>query len=205
MSNVDTAGYVEDQLLTNATERDQGALYSQRVTGVSDDTVTCSSASPDKHHLMLALVRGPFQTSPKDLSDESGRAATSPVETGASSSSTYQIDEVMIGITCARSSQDQISAWVRQGTALPISDMTIHSGDGISSADKRIEGANQVLTEIGTVGVSRTFTVGSPLMIGYATYKKSAQAYSAQLDGATITLTQDVFASLKKLEKGKDI
>ncbi len=66
-SNVDTSGFTEDQLLTNASEADEGAIYSQLVTDANDDTVTCSSASADEQMLIFVLVGGAFASSPRDI------------------------------------------------------------------------------------------------------------------------------------------
>ena len=186
-SNVDTAGFTEDQLLTNATEDDEGAIYSQLVTGAGDDTVTCSGNGVDNEHMLLfILVRGAFAATPKDLSDSSGRVTTSPAATGASGGSIAQADEFKIAIECLRTPTDQTSAWVRQGTATPTSDMTELTGGGIATTFKRIEGASQLLTAIGTVGVSRTFT-SNPTMIGYVTYKKAVDpAIVGDAAGSTV-------------------
>ena len=152
-SNVDTAGYTEDQLVTNATEEDEGALYSQLVTDGDDDTVTCSSILSDEQTLVFALVRGAFASTPKDISDSSGRSTANPVTTGISSGDIAQADEVMAAIECMRIITDQTADWTRLGDAVPTTAMT-EEGD-IATNFKRVEAAIQVLTAAGTVGVSR--------------------------------------------------
>ncbi len=175
-SNVDTAGFTEDQLLTNGTENDEGAIYSQLVTGASDDTVTCSSSAADEQMLIFTLIGGAFAESPADLSASSGRSAADPVTTGASGGNTGQADEYMTAILCIRNTADQTAAWNRLGDATPTSDMTEYSGGGISSNAKRVEAAGQVLTAVGTVGIDRANSTNIIEMIGYVTYKRAAAA-----------------------------
>lgn len=172
-SAVDTSGYTEDQLLTNGVESDEGAIYSQEVASASDDTVTCSSAS-SSHMLTLSLVRGAFETTPKDLSDATDRSSANPVATGASGSDTAQADEMMMAIEIIRSGTDKTDDWDREGDATPTSDMTELSGGGVSAGSFRLEGASQLLTGVGTVGISRANGESAAVLIGYATYKKSA-------------------------------
>jgi hypothetical protein len=171
-SNVDTAGFTEDQLLTNATDNDQGAIYSKVCAGASDNTVTCSSGGSDEQMLLFCLVRGPFASSPKDLSASTGRTTANPASTGVSGSSTAQADEFMIAAICSRSTTDAGSTWTRLGTATPTSAMTELSGNGIATSFKRLDGASQVLTATGTVGVSYANGSSVAVILGYATYKK---------------------------------
>jgi hypothetical protein len=171
-SSVDTAGFTSDQHATDTTENDDLAAYSKKCASGADNTVTCSSAD-DEQMLILTLYRGPFPTTPKDLSDFEMGDSSGSIETGASAGSTAQADELMVAFHSRRTATLSAAAWTRQGTATPTSDMTTLTGGGVASSFKSLVGASQVLTAIGTVGILRdTGAVRSNIL--YVTYKKAA-------------------------------
>ena len=173
VSDVDTLLYVEDLLLTNAVESDQGAIYSLLVGSASDDTVTCSSPAANEQMLIFVIIRGPFAAGPTDVSIQSGRTTADPATSGVTGA-TAQAREYMAAIMCARSPFNFSNDWQRLGTATPTTPMTEYAGNGVPTNAKRVEAAGQILTAVGTVGVQRANGGAIILMIGCVTYKAGA-------------------------------
>ncbi len=170
-----TAGFSEEAECLNTTDNDEGGIWSQVAADSGDDTCTMTVSASDENGMIMILVEGPFAASPVDLTDgHNGPAETvDPIVTGASGSSTDQADEFMAGICCSRKVDERPNDdFNRQGTATPTSAMT--KVESQSMTNKKIYAGSQVLTGIGTVGISRTNGDSDPNMIGYATYKKAS-------------------------------
>lgn len=167
-----TSGFNEDAELLNTSDSDEGGLWSQVAAGSGDNTCTMTPSAGDENGMIMVLFEGSFAAAPLDLSDGHNGApdTTDPTVTGASATEVSQSNEVMCGICCQRGLDDEsATAFGRQGTATPISDMAKPGDQGMDG--KRIYAASQVLTGVGTVGVSRANASGFSNMVGYATYK----------------------------------
>ena len=168
VSNIITSGFAEDQLITNATNGDEGAIYS-KLGGAT--TVQCGSPNSDEQMLNYVWIEGPFVAT-VDVTGVGTVASASPCTSGTSSSSTAQGSEVFVAAMIIR--DDDVIAtptWAALGTATP-SGAPTQLQEVSSGTYKSLITAYKVLTGVGTVGATRnTDAVGNHLM-GYATYKE---------------------------------
>ena len=167
VSNVDTAGFVEDQLITNATNGDEGAIYS----ALGKTAVTCSSGSSDEQMLNFVWIEGPF-LSTVDVTGVGTVAAGSPCTSGTSGSSTAQGSEVFVAAMIIRDPTISEGSWAALGTATP-SGAPTQLQNLSSGSYKSLVTAYKVLTGVGTVGATRSHEAdGGNDLMGYATYKE---------------------------------
>lgn len=170
-----TSGFTEDaELLNTSAQLDEGGIWSQVAADSGDDTCTMTPSASDENGMIMILVEGAFAASPVDLTDGHNGAPdeSDPITTGVSGSSTVQASEFMAGICCSRAAADRPGDdFNRQGTATPTSAMTKVASQVLNT--KRLYAGSQVLTGVGTVGISRTNGNGDDNMIGYATYKET--------------------------------
>lgn len=165
------SGYTEAAKLTDSVDNDEGVLWYQEVAGAGDDNISVGDAG-DEAMLILTLFEGPVISPSEDLAQGStGTSTSDPVNTGVSSSSTAQDDELLVGIVTARDGTDQtgVDSSNRQGTASPTTALLDTGTQG--RPQKRVYQNHQVLTTSGTVGISRENSLNAKLMVGYATFK----------------------------------
>ena len=88
----------------------------------------------------------------------------------------------------------------RTGTATPTS--TMEQGDGVTEGvTKRIEYDFQVLTNVGTVGLSLPNPTNKVFQLGYATYKQKDGTPPAGGNGATTTIQVPCIQLFRKILK----
>lgn len=182
-----TTGFTEDAELLNTVDSDEGGIWSQLVADSGDNTITMTPSASDESGLILVLFEGAFQSFPVDLVDgHNGPGDTNdPLVTGVSGASIALADSLMCGICCQRSLTDQTADdFNRQGNATPTSPMTKVATQDMSA--KRIYAGVQLLTAIGTIGISRGNNQNFRNMIGYVIYKTSGDQ-TVRVDERTIT------------------
>lgn len=167
-------GYSQASFVLDVANDEEGHIWYELVADASDDNISVAS-TPNEAGVVLTLFEGEFESSPLDLSvtDNDALDNSDPVATGASGSSTAQAAEVMVALVTQRNVTDRegVDASQRQGTATPTGDMSDTGTVGMTTT-LRVYQNHQVLTGVGTVGVSRQNANTYDLMVAYATFKK---------------------------------
>ena len=168
ISNIITSGFAEDQLITNATNGDEGAIYS-KLGGAT--TVQCGSPNSDEQMLNYVWIEGPFVAT-VDITGVGTVSSADTCTSGTSGSSTAQGSEVFVAAMIIRDNTLFATTWAALGTATP-SGAPTELQNLASGSYKSLITAYKVLTGVGTVGATRlTDNGGTNHLMGYATYKE---------------------------------
>jgi len=169
----DTTGFASAvSVFLSATATDDGHIFWKVGT---DTELVCSddSGSMEEQVLVAAIFEGPFKTAPIDLTDTGVKETSDPFTTGTAVGNTAQASELMIAIGVYRhgTNNSQVTFTQTGDVGGTVSSLTTTEGLG---SYKHVVFGFQVLTGVGTVGLTLPNSNNNTGRIGFATFMEDA-------------------------------